>query len=73
MSTLLSTRAAADYLGVSPRTLESWRRLGGGPAFIRLSANRCSYHRADLDTWIDERRRLSTTAEPTAAAAGGAR
>ena len=35
---LLSTENAARYLGLSARTLNNWRWLGGGrgPAFVRL-------------------------------------
>lgn len=33
---LLSTKAAAQLLGVSPATLRSWRLRGQGPAWIDL-------------------------------------
>ena len=39
---LLTTRQAADFLGVSPATLEYWRsrRPGQGPPYFRLGARR---------------------------------
>jgi excisionase family DNA binding protein len=48
---LLDGRATADYLGVSPRTLEAWRLRGVGPAYVKLGGLR-RYRRADLDAWV---------------------
>ena len=53
------TRAAAEYLGMSPKTLEKLRCIGGGPAYYKLSGIR--YMQSDLDTWRDSRRRVSTS------------
>jgi len=53
------TRAAAEYLGLSPKTLEKFRWLGGGPAFYRLGGIR--YLQSDLDAWRESRRRTSTS------------
>ena len=55
------TRAAAAYLGLSPRTLDGYRVSGAGPAFHRFG-NRARYLRSDLDAWAAERR-ARTTAE----------
>lgn len=55
----LDTRAAAEYLDLSPKTLEKLRWAGGGPVFYKLSGVR--YLRADLDTWRESRRRTSTS------------
>ena len=33
--TLFSTETAAVFLGVSPQTLDAWRRRGIGPGYIR--------------------------------------
>ena len=57
----MDTRQAADWLGVSHRTLEGYRVSGGGPAFYRFG-NRVRYRRADLDAWA-AKRRATTTAE----------
>ena len=57
----MDTRAAADLLGLSHRTLEGYRVSGGGPDFHRFG-NRVRYRRLDLDTWA-AKRRAATTAE----------
>ena len=55
------TRSAADYLGLSPRTLDGYRVSGDGPVFHRFG-NRVRYRRSDLDEWA-AKRRATTTAE----------
>ncbi|ULU23300.1 helix-turn-helix domain-containing protein [Dyella terrae] len=45
---------AADYLRLSPRTLEKQRVIGGGPKF-RKFGRRVMYAVADLDAWADQR------------------
>ena len=55
------TRRAADYLSLSPRTLDGHRVSGDGPAFYRFG-NRARYRRSDLDAWA-AKRRAATTAE----------
>lgn len=67
---LLDTHAAAALIGVSPRTVETWRVRGSGPRFVRVG-RLARYRRADLDAWIAERVRESTTATapPTGRAA----
>ena len=49
---LLNTDQAAEFLALSRRTLEGYRRKGGGPLFVALSRNVVRYRRADLDSWI---------------------
>lgn len=56
----LSTPQAAALLGLSPRTLESYRVTGGGPPFLTY-CNRVHYLRSDLDAWAIEGRRRSTS------------
>ena len=60
-SGFFDTRRAADYLDLSPRTLDGYRVSGEGPAFHRFG-NRVRYRRPDLDAWA-ARRRAITTAE----------
>ena len=50
----LDTDAAADYLGLSPRTLQKHRVYGGGPPF-RKFGRRVLYALDDLDRWADAR------------------
>ncbi|MBI1686452.1 helix-turn-helix domain-containing protein [Caulobacter hibisci] len=52
---LLTTDQAAALLGISPRTLEGYRRKGGGPLFVALSRNAVRYRPADLKAWLDSR------------------
>ena len=56
----LSNDEAADYLRLSPRTLEKQRVLGGGPKF-RKFGRRVMYAVADLDAWAEDRRFCSTS------------
>lgn len=43
---------AAAYLGLKPRTLESWRATGKGPAF-RGGGKGIRYHVNDLDAFVN--------------------
>ncbi len=56
----LSTIAAAEYLSLSPATLETLRTRGGGPPFVKLG-RRVVYRREDLEAWLRERMRRSTS------------
>ena len=56
----LSTREAAEWLGLSARTLERYRVTGQGPVFHRLGS-RVRYLLADLETWAQAGRRTSTS------------
>jgi excisionase family DNA binding protein len=48
---LLTTKEAADFLKLSPRTLEKYRVLGRGPAFVTLGRAR-RYRIEDLERWV---------------------
>lgn len=60
-SELLTTAQAAERLGLAEKTLEAWRWRGGGPPFVRLSARAVRYRPEDLQTWVAERVRTSTS------------
>jgi predicted DNA-binding transcriptional regulator AlpA len=60
-SILLTEAQAAQLLGFSPRTLQAWRVRGGGPTFVHVSARCVRYRREDLEAWITERLRISTS------------
>ena len=49
----LNTREAADYVGLSAKTLVRWRVTGEGPRYIKRS-NRVIYEVVDLDAWMEE-------------------
>ena len=68
-SKYLSTREAAAWLGLSPRTLDRYRVSGDGPAFHRFGG-RVRYLVTDLDDWAAARRRLSTSDDGTAGREG---
>ena len=73
-SNYLSTRKAAAFLGLSPRTLDRYRVSGAGPAFHRFGI-RILYRRDDLEAWASARRVASTSEADTRAntrAGGGA-
>jgi len=57
---LLSTREAASFLGLCQETLKRWRTAGGGPEYVRVSANRARYEAASLARFVEERKRTST-------------
>ncbi|TAM17367.1 MAG: DNA-binding protein [Candidimonas sp.] len=58
----LTNDEAADYLRLSPRTLEKQRVIGGGPRF-RKFGRRVMYAVADLDAWADARS-FEATSDP---------
>ena len=59
---LLTTAQAADFLGLSPRSLEGMRhRRSDGPRHVRISARAVRYRRSDLEEWIAEHVRTSTS------------
>ena len=60
---LLDTPSTAKVLGLKPRTLEEWRRRGGGPQYIRLSATCVRYQIDSLNEWIAERAATSIAQE----------
>ena len=57
---VLDTRGGADYLGVSPRTLEGLRVRGGGPPFVKVGG-RVVYRVARLEEYLQQQERTSTS------------
>lgn len=57
----LRAPAAAEYLGLSTSTLAKMRLRGDGPAYAKAGARVVLYDRADIDAWIDGRKRRSTS------------
>ena len=56
----ISTKRVAEYLGLSPRTLESYRSRGGGPPYYDLEGV-VRYLLSDVIKWASKRRRHSTS------------
>lgn len=57
---VLDTRAAADFLGVSARTLEGFRVRGGGPRFVKIGGA-VRYRVASLEEFLRQQERTSTS------------
>lgn len=58
---LLTVRQAAARLGLSKSTLDKMRGAGKGPRFIKSTDRAVRYDPQDLDAWITNRRRTSTS------------
>jgi predicted DNA-binding transcriptional regulator AlpA len=52
---LITTKEAADMMGVKPSTLRGWRCANTGPRFTRLTKRSVMYAQADLERYIAER------------------
>jgi predicted DNA-binding transcriptional regulator AlpA len=61
-SGLLNEKQAAAMLGLEPATLRNWRVKGHRPRFVQLSRRAIRYSRSDIDEWIANRVRRSTSA-----------
>ena len=64
----MNTQNAARYLGLSAKTLAMMRCQGTGPQFIKRG--RVFYFKEDLDSWLNEGGRVSSTAELQASKSG---
>lgn len=51
MSGLVNENQAAEFLGISKKTLQSWRQRRTGPRFVKLS-NLVRYQVGDLEDFI---------------------
>lgn len=61
-SPFLNTAQAAFYIGLSKRTLEKMRVIGGGPIY-RKHGRYVRYHIDDLNAWSEARCKTSTSHE----------
>ena len=60
MKEMLDVKGAAAYLRLAPQTLNKLRCVGGSPPYFK-AGRRVLYDRAELDIWLDARRRRSTS------------
>jgi excisionase family DNA binding protein len=67
----LTVRGAANYLGLSPSTLNKLRCTGTGPVYFKLG-HAVRYDPQDLDKWLAEHR-VGNTSEAVARNRLGAR
>lgn len=61
---LMTTKAVAEWLGVSVSWLEQRRAKGEGPPARRLGPRSVGYTRADIQAWLDERTYSCTSEYP---------
>jgi hypothetical protein len=59
-SKALTTKAAAEIVGLAPKTLIKMRCYGGGPVFEKLG-RRVVYDIEDLRAWRRQNKRRSTS------------
>lgn len=57
---IISEGQAAEMLNLAPRTLQSKRLDGSGPAFVQLTKRRIGYAVTDLEAWIETCRYKTT-------------
>jgi excisionase family DNA binding protein len=56
-----TTKDAAEYLGVAPRTLSEWLMSGRYSVPHYRVGSRCVFDKRDLDAWLASRRRNAPT------------
>ena len=67
---LINEKVAADFLGLTDRTMQAMRQRGGGPRYTVISSRCLRYTRFGLRSWAESRMRSSTSdpgSEPVAA------
>lgn len=57
----MRTPEAAAYLALAQSTLTKMRLTGDGPPFVKIGTRAVAYRRSDLDAWLAERVRRSTS------------
>ncbi len=65
---LVDEKVAAEFLDLTPRSMQAMRQRGDGPQFFRFSARCVKYTRLRLKAYADARLR-SSTSDPGEAAA----
>ncbi|MFF1418009.1 helix-turn-helix transcriptional regulator [Streptomyces sp. NPDC058280] len=61
----INVREAADYLGISPRTLYVWRHRRQGPPSFRMGVRgRVMYRLEELDAWVRRQEELDARSNP---------
>lgn len=53
---LLTPREVADLLGVSVKTVETWRKAKTGPPWFQMSERVIRYQRGEVTTWLAAQR-----------------
>jgi predicted DNA-binding transcriptional regulator AlpA len=58
---LMGQSTAAEFLGLSPRTLERWRLEGRGPKYLKLGPRAVRYSLASLREFLAASVKTSTS------------
>jgi predicted DNA-binding transcriptional regulator AlpA len=56
----MTTDEVAGYLGVNKKTLDRMRGRGDGPRYLRLTKKIIRYSRADVEEFLNSRKRANT-------------
>ena len=64
---LIDEQVAAEFLDVTPRTMQRWRQTGEGPPFVRISSRCRKYTRFNCRAWYESLLRTSTSDQGAAA------
>jgi hypothetical protein len=59
---LFTTSEAAEFYRLKKHTMENMRCQGHGPIFLKLGG-RVFYQRADLELWLQQARRRTSSGE----------
>ena len=49
---LVTQEEVAEYLSVSTRTLEHWRRVNLGPPYVKLGTRAVRYRMSEVGRWL---------------------
>jgi len=61
LNRILRTPQAAEYVGLAASTLEKFRLTGNGPIYQKAGPKIVVYRIEDLDAWLNDHRRKSTS------------
>src|SRR5262249_24181495 len=59
--TYLRAAEAAAFLHLNEKLLAKWRHYGRGPAYYKPAAKTVLYAQADLDAWLQTKRRATAS------------
>lgn len=60
-TTLLTPAQLSHNTGIPLGTLAYWRHAGTGPAYLRLGGRVIRYRKSDVDAWMNDSVRTSTS------------
>ncbi|MBI1328112.1 MAG: helix-turn-helix domain-containing protein [Alphaproteobacteria bacterium] len=57
----IDEKRAAEYLGISYKTLQGYRVKGGGPEFVKIGKKTVRYKFSDLQKWTENKKKKNTS------------